>query len=73
MSTTGYDERQSGKSSRPTVSYADRTMVAALAHYASQMGIDPALIRTPKTISPDEILILSPSWMRRWHLAMGQI
>jgi hypothetical protein len=73
MSTTGYDERQSSRSSAPTVSYADRAMVTALAHYAAQMGIDPALIRTAETISPDEIRILSPSWIRRWHLATGRI
>jgi hypothetical protein len=73
MSTKGYDESQSGQTSGATVFYADGAMVAALAHYAAQMGVNPALIRTAETISPDEILILSPSWMRRWHLATGRL
>jgi hypothetical protein len=72
MSTSGYDDSQFDQRSAPTVSYADGAMVATLAHYAAQMGVNPALIHTAETLSPNQIMILSPSRMRRWHFATGR-
>jgi hypothetical protein len=73
MSTTGYGESQpSHQMVASTVSFADDAMVATLARYAVQMGISAALIHTAETISPSDILILSPSRMRAWHLATAQ-
>ena len=72
MSTVDYGQTQPHQPSAPIVAYADDEMVSALARYAANMGVNPKLIRTAETISPDDIRILSPSEMRRWRLATAQ-
>ena len=49
--------------------YASADMVAALATYAAEMGVNPSVIRTAERISPDAIHILSPAELRRWRVA----
>jgi len=49
--------------------YASADMVAALASYAAEMGVNPTVIRTAERISPDQIHILSPAELRRWRVA----
>jgi hypothetical protein len=72
MSTIEYGDSRTRRNSGPIVSYADEDMVSALARYAAEMGINPTLIRTAETISPEDIRILSTSEMRRWRLATAQ-
>jgi hypothetical protein len=52
-----------------TRSYASSDMVKALADYAAEMGVNPAVIRTAEGISPEEIHILSPAELQRWRVA----
>jgi hypothetical protein len=52
-----------------TRSYASSDMVQALANYAAEMGVSPAVIRTAEGISPEEIHILSPAELQRWRVA----
>jgi hypothetical protein len=49
--------------------YASQDMVSALASYAAQMGVNPAVIRLAERIPPEEIHILSAAELRRWRLA----
>ena len=44
-------------------------MVAVLGGYARRMGVDPALVRTAKSLPPDTVHVLSRDEMRRWSLA----
>jgi hypothetical protein len=53
----------------PTPTYASDDMVTALASYAAQMGVNPAVIRLAEQIPPQEIHILSAAELRRWRLA----
>jgi hypothetical protein len=50
-------------------SYASDDMVDALAGYAAQMGVSPTVIRVAERIPPQDIHIVSPAELRRWHLA----
>jgi hypothetical protein len=49
--------------------YASDDMVTALASYAAQMGVNPAVIRLAEQIPPQEIHILSAAELRRWRVA----
>jgi hypothetical protein len=52
-----------------TPTYASDDMVTALASYAAQMGVNPAVIRLAESIPPEEIHIVSAAELRRWRLA----
>jgi hypothetical protein len=55
-----------------TRSFADAPMVAALAKYASRMGISPALVRAAESLPPDTMHVLTRQEMRRWSFATSQ-
>jgi hypothetical protein len=53
-------------------SFADAPMVAVLARYARQMGVNPGLVQAAESLPPDTMHVLSPEEMRRWSLAVSQ-
>ena len=61
-----------GGPTRVTRSFADGPMVAALAKYASRMGVNPALVRAAESLPPDTMHVLTREEMRRWSFATSQ-
>ncbi len=51
---------------------ADTDLVQLVARYAQRMGVDPAVVLTAESQSPDNIHVLSPREMRRWRLATSK-
>ncbi len=62
----------SAATTRTTRSFADASMVAVLARYASRMGVNPALVRAAEALPPDAMHVLTRDEMRRWSFATGQ-
>jgi hypothetical protein len=58
---------------RVTRSFADASMVALLAKYASRMGVNPALVRAAESLPPDTVHVLTRDEMRRWSFATSQL
>ena len=52
--------------------YDNGEMRAYLMRYSADMGISPGLIVAAEHISSDDIKILSPAEIRRWHLGVSK-
>jgi len=53
-------------------SLADPPLVAALAKYAQQMGVDRRLVTAAESQDPDVVHLLTQKEMARWRLATAQ-
>ena len=48
---------------------ADKRLVAILARYAAQMGVNPAIVWRAESQTPGALHVLSPAEIARWRLA----
>jgi hypothetical protein len=53
--------------------FGSEELVAALSGYTKSMGVDPRVIQFAERIPPDQIHIVTPAELRRWHMGSPRL